>query len=183
MENIFKKYGIFILVAICIIFIVLSFLVKGPNDKLKKYLVSQGFVYNSDSELINENVSLENYENDNNITSYNNVTFNYNNSTFYLINRSKEDSHENTYNISYNIVNGALTGDYRKENEYDTWYIETTFINNTFKCNTGGYKGMAEYCDFLEEEMQNFKSDISLYLLESNTNDYYAKKMAKNQPN
>ena len=85
MENIFKKYGIFILVAICIIFIVLSFLVKGPNDKLKKYLVSQGFVYNSDSELINENVSLENYENDNNITSYNNVTFNYNNSTFYLI--------------------------------------------------------------------------------------------------
>ena len=42
---------------------------------------------------------------------------------------------------------------------------------------------MAEYCDFLEEEMQNFKSDISLYLLESNTNDYYAKKMAKNQPN
>ncbi len=176
MENFFKKYSIFIAIAALIIVVFINFIYKSPNDKLKNYLVKQGFIYNSDSELIQENMSLENYENDDN-NIYINTTFDYNNSIFYLINRSKEDGYENIYNLSYNIINGSLTGDYKKENEYDTWYIDANLFNDNFTCDTGGYKGMAEYCDFLKEKMEEFKMQISLYLMDSDTSKYYTKKM------
>ena len=180
MKSFFKKIGIFILLGIIILIIILNITIKNPNDKLKSYLTSQGFVYNSNDELLKENISEEEYEQNTDAT-YNAISYNYNKSTFYLINKEMEDGYENVYNLSYNIVNGYMTGDYKKENEYDTWYIETTLNLKTdnFQCDTGGYKGMVKYCDFLKEQMENFKKDMDFYLIGSKTFDYYSKKINK----
>ena len=161
-----------------IIILFFSFFKKTPNENLKKYLIEEGFSYFSENELSKENPKLEKYK-EGSSDIYNIITYDFNNSKFYYINRKKEDGYENEYNLSIDLMNGFITGDYKKENEYDTWYIETSLDSktNNFTCSTGGYKGMIEYCDFLKEEMNKFKSQVSVYLIESDTNDYYSKQM------
>ena len=178
MKSFFKKYGVFIVFIILIIILFINFFKKTPNEKLKKYLIENGFNYFSESELSKENPALEKYE-DGSSDIYNIITYDFNNSKFYYINRQKEDGYENVYNLSIDLMNGFITGDYKKENEYDSWYIEASLDSKTnkFNCDTGGYKGMIEYCDFLQEEMTKFRSQVSAYLIESGTNDYYPKQM------
>ena len=180
MKSILKKYWPFIIVGIFLLILLIGIIWKSPNERLKNYLVKNNFVYNSDSELIQEKTALENYDN-NKIDKYVSTTYNYNKSTFYEIDRFKEDGYENSYNLSFNIMTGILTGDYKKENQYDTWYIEATydFATNDFSCNLNGYKGMREYCDFLQEKLKEFESRIYSILDESNTSNYYYKKMEK----
>lgn len=178
MGNFFKKYRLFILVGILLIILLIGLIWKSPNEKLTKYLTKNGYIYNSDSELIQEENSLESYENAQ-IDNYTSTTFNYNNSTFYEINRFKEDGYENSYNLSYNIMNGHLTGGYQKTDQYDTWYVEATYniITDEFTCDVNGYKGMREYCEILQEKIQEFESNIYILLDDSKTSDYYFKKM------
>lgn len=160
-----------------LLIIFLNLFIKSPNERLKNYLEKNNFVYNSDSELLYETNSLESFEN-NEIDTYKSITYNYNNSTFYEINRFKEDGYENSYNLSFDIINGTLSGDYKKENKYDTWYIESIYdsVNHNYTCNTNGYKGMIEYCDILKEKINEFESTIYNYLDGSKTSDYYIKK-------
>ncbi len=178
MKSFFKNFGVFIVFGVFLVVIILNLTVKTPNDRLKKYLSSQGFIYNSDNELIKENISLEEYEKGSNIT-YNAISYDYNKSTFYLINREKNAGMENIYNLSFNIVDAYMTGDYKMEDEYDTWYIEN-FLNlksDDYKCDTAGYKGLTEYCDFLKNKMSDFRTEVNFYLIGSKTRDYYSKKM------
>ncbi len=178
MKSFFKKFGIFIIFGVVVLIIILNVTIKTPSDRLKAYLTSQGFVYNSNDELLNENMSEEDYEKSDD-KEYNAISYNYNSSTFYLVHKEMIDGYENIYNLSFNIIDGYMTGDYKKENEYDTWYIETLLDlkNDNFTCDTGGYKGMSEYCDILREDMDNFKNEVNVYLLGSKTSDYYNKKM------
>ena len=80
MESFFKKFGIFIILILIIIIILINFLIKNPTDKSKKYLVTQGFSYYSDSELQKENIPLDEYEKNGN--NYNIVAYDFNTNDF-----------------------------------------------------------------------------------------------------
>ena len=177
MESFFKKFGIFIILGIALIILLVSHFLKPPTDKLKKYLVTQGFYYYSNSELQKENISLEEYEKNGN--SYNLEAFDFNESDFNLINKEKIDSFENIYTITFNIVTGRLVGSYKKVNEYDTWYIDGNIdiTNDKFTCDTAGFKGLNGYCEILRTKMTEFKNKVNIYLAQSNTDEYYIKKM------
>ena len=179
--NIIKKYWyIIILILIILIFIFFNlFPISNANNKLKTYLIKNQFKTTSENEVqLESNLNLSDY-NEKKDATYEVIGFNFQNSKFNLINKTKVNNLENIYTISLNLLTGEYIGYYNINNNYDQLYIKATLNlkNMEFECNTQGYKGLNEYCEKLEYKMRDFSNLVNDYLTDSNSDSYYFKKL------
>lgn len=181
--NLLKKYWYFFILGIIIIIIIITkiFNFTEPLDKLKTYLINNGFTTNTQATELQKETSIseEDYENLDTAV-YKIESFNYQKNKFNYIYKEKINNTEEIYTMTLNILTGEINGIHTLTNNYDEeWNIKGTYnlSNNEFECNTQGYKGLSEYCDDIKTKMLEYESQVSDYLTASKTSNYYFKYM------
>lgn len=178
-----KKYWYFVVLGIFIIIFLITkiFSLSKPLDKLKSYLIENGFTSNYQATELQKlsSISEEEYD-DLESGVYKIEAFNYEQNKFSYITKEKIAQKENVYMITIDILKGEAVGIRTLYNDYDEeWNIKGTYNlkTNEYICDTNGYKGLTEYCDDIKKKINEYDLQVEDYLTESKTSNYYFKKM------